>query len=71
MFPDFQLEFDLPESGSREEGINIRSTCNVTYCRRLSKDSYHLGLNFVDLSQTDARLVADYINSKSAKPLIH
>lgn len=64
LFPDFELEFDLPVP--EDDHRNIKSTCNVSYCRRLSQDSYHLGLSFVTLSENDERRVSDYINHMAA-----
>lgn len=63
LYPDFELEFDLPINSHKDA---IKSKCNVSYCRRLSQDNYHLGLNFVTLSETDERKVSDYISHTAA-----
>ena len=60
LFPKLELEFDLPKPVAGSKGV--KSTCNVSYCRRLSQDNYHLGLNFVAMSETDEQKVSKYIN---------
>ncbi|NQV69669.1 MAG: PilZ domain-containing protein [Pseudohongiella sp.] len=60
LFPDFELEFTLPSSD--QSGKKIKSTCNVSYCRRQRQDSYHLGLNFVSLDERGEIEVAEYLN---------
>ncbi|MDD9889283.1 MAG: PilZ domain-containing protein [Gammaproteobacteria bacterium] len=60
LFPDFELEFSVPNSKEKEK--TIKSTCNVSDCRRLSQDMYHLGLNFVTLSASDEKKVTEYIS---------
>ncbi|NKB35408.1 MAG: hypothetical protein GKR91_20095 [Pseudomonadales bacterium] len=63
LYPDFELEFAVPNSKKRDKnGKPIKSTCNVSNCRRLSQDIYHLGLNFVSLSEKDEQKVSDYID---------
>lgn len=59
VFPDFELEFGLPSSD--ESNKTIKSTCNVTYCRRQSQDSYLLGLNFISLAEQDERELVEYV----------
>ena len=60
LFPNVELEFDL--SGADK----VKSVCNVSYCRRLSQDNYHLGLNFVSLSAADERRVSAFIDHTAA-----
>lgn len=62
LFPDFELRFKL--AGSK--GPTISSVCNVSYCRRLSQDKYHLGLHFVSLSESDEQRVLDFIDHAAA-----
>ena len=64
MYPDFELEFAVSLSKKQEK--KIKSTCNVSNCRRLSQDMYHLGLNFVTLSDSDEKKVTDYIDHVAA-----
>lgn len=59
LFPNFELEFSVPDS---RKDKRVKSTCNVSNCRRLSQDMYHLGLNFVSLSEGDERRVSDFIS---------
>ena len=59
LFPDFELEFELPVSKKKKK--TIKSLCNVTFCRRQRQDSYHLGLNFVALGEQDERQLDDYL----------
>ena len=65
MYPDFDLEFNLPAN----EPVNarVRSSCSVTYCRRLNQNTYHLDLNFVSLSETDEKRLSDFLHH-SATP---
>lgn len=51
VYPDFELEFNLPSSD--EPRKKIKPTCNVSYCRRQSQDSYLLGLNFIVIAEQD------------------
>ena len=62
LFPQFELEFNVPDSAKGR----IKSVCNVSYCRRLSQDMYHLGLNFVTLSENDEARVSSYIEHTAA-----
>ena len=62
LYPNVELEFDL----AKPEKKTIKSVCNVSYCRRLSQDNYHLGLNFVALSDADERRVAEFIDHAAA-----
>lgn len=64
LYPDLDLEFTLPLS--EDEPSRVKSSCNVSYCRRLSQDTYHLGLNFVTLSELDEKRVSDYIHHTSS-----
>lgn len=64
LYPEFELEFCLPESGRSKN--SIKSTCNVSYCRRQRQDSYHLGLNFISLDETDERKVVEYVRHADA-----
>jgi hypothetical protein len=64
LYPDFELEFAVSLSKKQEK--KIKSTCNVSNCRRLSQDMYHLGLNFVTLSDSDEKKVTDYIDHVAA-----
>lgn len=56
LLPEFELEFTLPS------GVPVKASCNVSYCRRLSQDLYHLGLNFARLSPLDEERVDEFIN---------
>lgn len=58
LFPNFELEFNLKNS----KAGSIRSVCNVSYCRRLSQDKYHLGVNFITLADSDEELVSEFID---------
>lgn len=62
LFPNFELEFKLNNS---KKGA-VQSVCNVSYCRRLSQDRYHLGLSFISLTEADEQLVSNYINTGAA-----
>ena len=64
LYPEFELEFELPDSGKKAKAI--KSTCNVSYCRRQRQDSYHLGLNFIELTEQDEKKVSDYISHTAA-----
>lgn len=59
LYPDFDVEFELPKQGSA-----VRSSCNVSNCRRLSQNVYQLELNFVGLSPADEARVDAYINDR-------
>lgn len=59
LFPDVDLEFSLP--AANEEGSPVKSSCNVSYCRRLSQDTYQVGLNFVSLTDIDEKRVSDFV----------
>lgn len=64
VYPDVELEFSLPcvgESASKK----IKSTCNVSYCRRQRQDSYILGLNFVSMDEQDENEVGEYVTAAS------
>jgi len=60
LFPDFELEFNLPARGSTAR--KIKSTCTVSYCRRQRQDSYHLGLNFQSLAEQDEKQLSEYLS---------
>jgi len=62
LYPHFELEFSMPNTGKE----TIKSVCNVSCCRRLSQDMYHLGLNFITLSENDEARVSDYIEHSAA-----
>lgn len=62
LFPNFELQFKL-ENG---KGQAINSICNVSYCRRLSQDKYHLGLKFVSLAEADEARILDFIDQAAA-----
>ena len=66
LYPEFELEFVLPDCGkkknARKDREPIKSTCHVSFCRRQRQDSYHLGLVFVSLNENDEKKVTDYIN---------
>ncbi|MEX0965582.1 MAG: PilZ domain-containing protein [Pseudohongiellaceae bacterium] len=59
LFPDFELEFNLPALG--RSARKIKSTCTVSYCRRQRQDSYHLGLNFQALAEQDEKQLSEYL----------
>lgn len=60
LLPQLEMEFVLPNSEL------VKSRCSVSYCRRLSQDDYHLGLNFVALSRVDEQRVDEFINHAAA-----
>lgn len=60
LYPDFDLEFMLP--ANEQTPAKVKSSCNVSYCRRLSHDKYSLGLNFVSLSETDEKRVSEFLS---------
>ncbi|PCJ26624.1 MAG: hypothetical protein COA96_04710 [SAR86 cluster bacterium] len=60
LFPDLELEFNLPSHG--EVCKKIKSTCNVSFCRRQRQDSYYLRLKFITLGKQDEKQVSDYLN---------
>lgn len=62
LFPNFELEFKL---NNTKKGA-VQSVCNVSYCRRLSQDRYHLGLSFISLTEADEQRVSNYINTSAA-----
>ena len=70
LFPNFELEFPLDNSRSNSKSDSkkgtVQSVCNVSYCRRLSQDRYHLGLSFVSLTDADEQRVSNYINTAAA-----
>lgn len=59
LYPDFDLEFSLPSNEHLTP--RVRSSCSVAYCRRLNQNTYHLALNFVNLSETDEKRLSDFI----------
>ena len=78
LFPDFDLEFVLPNAagGNSRNGKQItakaangaeavRPSCNVTFCRRLSQERYQLDLSFVSLSPSDEARVDAYIDERA------
>jgi hypothetical protein len=64
LFPDFELEFNLPAQGSCTR--KIKSTCTVSYCRRQRQDSYHLGVNFQALAEQDEKQLTEYLSDPIA-----
>lgn len=70
LYPEFELEFALPDDGSKKKHkkarTTIKSTCHVSFCRRQRQDSYHLGLEFVALDENSEKKVTDYINQAAA-----
>jgi hypothetical protein len=68
LYPDVDLEFSLPVSNQGQP--KVRSSCNVSYLRRKSQDTYQLGLNFINLTDVDEKRVSDFIqHTFSARPL--
>ncbi|MFK7865418.1 MAG: PilZ domain-containing protein [Pseudohongiellaceae bacterium] len=60
LYPNVDLEFALPKA---DDAFGpVRSSCNVSYCRRLSQDTYRVGLNFVTLTDVDEKRVSDFIH---------
>lgn len=59
-YTDFEVEFLLPDNTP----IICRST--VSFCRRLSQDSYQLGLSFVTLPEGAEERVDNYIDHAAA-----
>ncbi len=62
LYPNFELDFKLNNTKSS----NVHSLCNVSYCRRLSQDKYHLGLDFINLTEADEARVSEYIDHSAA-----
>lgn len=62
LYPNFELRFKLVKRGSAA----IKSICEVSYCRRLSQDTYHLGLRFISLSEADESRVMEFIDHAAA-----
>lgn len=60
LYPDFELEFRM------DEDEPIQCSCTVSYLRRLSQDTYHLGLEFVTLSDDDEQRVDAAIHHVAA-----
>jgi hypothetical protein len=60
MYPDFDLEFSLPAIEPAKSWV--KSSCSVAYCRRLSHDTYHLDLNFINLSESDEKRLSEFIH---------
>lgn len=68
LYPDIDLEFSLPVSD--ENRPKVKSSCNVSHLRRLNQDTYHLGLNFISLTDVDKKRVSDFIqHTSSARPV--
>ena len=53
-------------ANSKSDRKTIKSPCHVSSCRRQRQDSYHLGLDFVSLDESDEKKVTEYINHASA-----
>lgn len=64
LFPDFELEFNLPAEGNCSR--KIKSTCTVSFCRRQRQDSYHLGVNFCALAEQDEKQLSEYLSHSVA-----
>ena len=64
LFPDFELEFNLPAPNSSTR--KIKSTCTVSYCRRQRQDSYHLGINFQALSEQYQKQLSEFLSDPMA-----
>lgn len=62
LFPNFEMRFKLAKQG----GSAVKSVCEVSYCRRLSQDKYHLGLKFISLSEADESRVMEFIDHAAA-----
>jgi c-di-GMP-binding flagellar brake protein YcgR len=60
MYPDFDLEFSLPAIAPEQSWV--KSSCSVAHCRRLSQNTYHLDLNFVNLSENDEKRLSEFIH---------
>jgi len=60
LYPDFDLEFTLP--ANEPARARVKSSCSVTHCRRLSQNTYHLDLNFVNLSETDEKRLSEFLH---------
>lgn len=71
LYPEFELEFALPINGRKNartvlKNKRIKTTCNVSFCRRQKQDSYHLGLHFISLADDDKEKLSQYINGSAA-----
>ncbi|MDA1369500.1 MAG: PilZ domain-containing protein [Proteobacteria bacterium] len=62
LYPEFELDFTL--RGTKQKAVE--SVCSVSYCRRLNQQLYHLGLNFLVISDADEKEVEDYIKQAVA-----
>lgn len=60
LFPEFDLEFPLPD------GSSVSCRCTVSYCRRLSQDNYHIGLDFVTLNEEDEHRIDGALHQLAA-----
>jgi c-di-GMP-binding flagellar brake protein YcgR len=66
LYPDIDLEFSLPVSNQSQR--KVKSSCIVSHLRRLSQDTYHLGLSFISLTELDEKRVSDFIRHTSEHP---
>ncbi|MEX0619663.1 MAG: PilZ domain-containing protein [Pseudohongiellaceae bacterium] len=60
MYPPMDIAFSLPQPGGRK--TSLRLSCAVSYCRRLSQDCYHLGLDFGEVSGKDEQAFQRFID---------
>ncbi|MFT4887895.1 MAG: hypothetical protein ACJAY7_001080 [Pseudohongiellaceae bacterium] len=66
LYPNVDLEFSLPVSNKGQP--KVKSSCNVSHLRRLSHDTYHLGLSFISLTDVDEKRVSDFIRHTCQHP---
>ncbi|ARU55947.1 type IV pilus assembly PilZ [Oleiphilus messinensis] len=55
-----EVEFNLPLSVYHE--VSVKAYCNVIHTRRLSKNSYQIGLEFAHFANEDFRYVEQYMH---------
>lgn len=58
-----EVAFQLPRSG--EEPLSIRSQASVIHTERLAQDCYHIGVQFLQPVDVDARAIEDYISQRA------
>lgn len=60
---EMDVKFSLPGDSGRGCGADIEVRCRAVYVRRISQDSYHIGLKFLTLDTASRSKIIRYVDT--------
>lgn len=60
------VQFELPVLNVQK--VQIEAQCDVVYLRRISRDTFHLGMSFVSFEDSGQDCIDQYIDRKLHRP---